>query len=189
MDDFRKTLMMMEPKDRLHAMLEEQMRDKPFSELSAVTFDHEGAALIGHVMLDTLEEQGYSVEDFDAVGALTAASVPIVCAIMAAATSRGEALDGFVMDFVYPATKGPSIAGKRVVLVDSWLSRKSYVQTSSLVTLRNGNELGLDFGIVDAQGAQVVAIASLVGSAGDTIHVVSPDGQAREVPFVKAFEE
>ena len=34
---------------------------------------------------------------------------------------------------------------------------------SSLVTLRNGNELSLDFGIVDAQGATVVAVAALIG--------------------------
>ena len=32
--------------------------------------------------------------------------------------------------------------------------------TSSLVTLRNGNELSLDFGVVEQLGAQVVAITS-----------------------------
>ncbi|MEE1296848.1 MAG: orotate phosphoribosyltransferase [Bifidobacterium sp.] len=181
---------MMEPADRLRAMLEEQVRDRPFSELSPVTFDHDGAELIGHVMLDALEEKGYSVDDFDAAGALTAAAVPIVCAVMAAATSRGESLDGFVMDFVYPSIKGPSIKGKRVMLVDSWLSNKSYVQTSSLVTLRNGNELGLDFGIVEAQGATVVGITSLIGADTSELHVVNPStAQAVDMPFLPIYTE
>ncbi|MEE0654740.1 MAG: orotate phosphoribosyltransferase, partial [Bifidobacterium criceti] len=134
-----------------------------------------------------------SIDDFDAVGALTAAAVPIVCSLMHAAASRGEALDGFVMDFVYPATKGPSIRGKRVILVDAWLSEKSYVQTSSLVTLRNGNELSLDFGIVDAQGATVVAIASLIGGVDieePTVRVIDPvDDTATDVPFIETFHE
>lgn len=83
----------------------------------------------------------------------------MVSAMIQAAASRGEDLDGFVMDFVYPSIKGPSIEGRRVVLLDAWLSEKSYVQTSSLVTLRNGNELSLDFGIVDI-AFLIVAIAS-----------------------------
>lgn len=151
---------MMTPYDQMKTLLRAEMADKPFSELFAATFDHRGAAVVGHLLLDTLEEQGYSIDDFDAVGALTAAAVPLVGAMVQAAASRGEDLDGFVMDFVYPSIKGPSIANKRVILLDSWLSEKSYVQTSSLVTLRNGNELSLDFGVVKAQNAQVVAIAS-----------------------------
>lgn len=182
---------LLEPREQLKILLHEHMENKPFSELSAVTFDHRGASLIGHLLLDTLEEQGYSIDDYDAVGALTAASVPIVCSLMQAAASRGEALDGFVMDFVYPATKGPSIEGKRVILIDAWLSQKSYVQTSSLVTLRNGNELSLDFGIVDAQGAQVVAVASLIGGIDDgVLRVVDPvTGDGHDVPFVEVFPE
>ena len=133
---------MLEPRDQLKTLLQAEMKDKPFSELSSVLFDHRGASIVGHILLDTLEEAGYSVDDFDTVGALTAAAVPLVSAMIQAAASRGEDLDGFVMDFVYPSIS-PSIAGKRVVLIDSWLSEKSYVQTSSLVTLRNGNELSL----------------------------------------------
>lgn len=154
---------MLEPRDQLKTLLQAEMKDKPFSELSSVLFDHRGASIVGHILLDTLEEAGYSVDDFDAVGALTAAAVPLVSAMIQAAASRGEDLDGFVMDFVYPSIKGPSIAGKRVVLIDSWLSEKSYVQTSSLVTLRNGNELSLDFSVVENEGAKVLAVASLIG--------------------------
>lgn len=184
---------MMTPYDQMKTLLRAEMADKPFSELFAATFDHRGAAVVGHLLLDTLEEQGYSIDDFDAVGALTAAAVPLVGAMVQAAASRGEDLDGFVMDFVYPSIKGPSIANKRVILLDSWLSEKSYVQTSSLVTLRNGNELSLDFGVVEAQNAQVVAIASLIGGVDmtePTITVVNPvNGESHALPFIEVFRE
>ena len=176
---------MLEPRDQLKSLLQAEMADKPFSELSSVLFDHRGASIVGHILLDALEESGYSVDDFDAVGALTA--------MIQAAASRGENLNGFVMDFVYPSIKGPSIAGKRVVLLDSWLSEKSYVQTSSLVTLRNGNELSLDFSVVKNEGAEVLAIASLIGGVDmtePTIKVINPvDGSESELPFVEVFKE
>lgn len=184
---------LLDPRDQLKTLLKTELDGKPFCELSVVTFDHRGAAIAGHILLDTLEEQGYSVDDFDAVGALTAAAVPLVTSMILAAASRGEDLDGFVMDFVYPSIKGPSIKGKRVILVDSWLSEKSYVQTSSLVTLRNGNELSLDFGIVEHEGAQVVAVASLIGGVDmekPTITVINPvDDETRELPFVEVYHE
>ena len=182
---------MLEPRDQLKTLLQAEI--KPFSELSSVLFDHRGASIVGHILLDTLEEAGYSVDDFDAVGALTAAAVPLVSAMIQAAASRGEDLDGFVMDFVYPSIKGPSIAGKRVVLIDSWLSEKSYVQTSSLVTLRNGNELSLDFSVVENEGAKVLAVASLIGGVDmvdPTIKVINPvTSEESELPFVEVFKE
>ncbi|KFI47895.1 orotate phosphoribosyltransferase [Bifidobacterium biavatii] len=184
---------LLDPRDQLKSLLKTELDGKPFCELSKVTFDHRGASIAGHLLLDTLEEQGYSVDDFDAVGALTAAAVPLVTSMILAAASRGEDLDGFVMDFVYPSVKGPSIKGKRVVLIDSWLSEKSYVQTSSLVTLRNGNELSLDFGIVEHEDAQVVAVASLIGGVDmdkPTVKVVNPvTDETRELPFVEVYHE
>ena len=184
---------MLESRDQLKTLLQAEMKDKPFSELASVTFDHRGASVVGHILLDTLEEAGYSVDDVDAVGALTAAAVPLVSAMIQAAASRGEDLNGFVMDFVYPSIKGPSITGKRVVLLDSWLSEKSYVQTSSLVTLRNGNELSLDFSVVEREGAEVLAVASLIGGVDmihPTIKVVNPvSGDESELPFIEVYKE
>lgn len=184
---------MLEPRDQLKTLLQAEMKDKPFSELASVTFDHRGASVVGHILLDTLEEAGYSVDDVDAVGALTAAAVPLVSAMIQAAASRGEDLNGFVMDFVYPSIKGPSITGKCVVLLDSWLSEKSYVQTSSLVTLRNGNELSLDFSVVEREGAEVLAVASLIGGVDmihPTIKVVNPvSGDESELPFIEVYKE
>ncbi|MBW3081551.1 orotate phosphoribosyltransferase [Bifidobacterium saguinibicoloris] len=185
----------LEPREQLRTLLATTVVGRPFSELYGVTLDHRSASVMGHVLLDTLEDAGYSVDDFDAVGALTAASVPLVSAAIQAAASRGENLDGFVMDFVFPSVKGPSIKGKRVILLDAWLSEKSYVQTSSLVTLRNGNELSLDFSIVEHEGASVVAVASLVGGVGQgadehEITVISPvDGARHEIPFIQVFHE
>ena len=145
---------MLEPRDQLKTLLQAEMKDKPFSELSSVLFDHRGASIVGHILLDTLEEAGYSVDDFDAVGALTAAAV---------------------------------------VLIDSWLSEKSYVQTSSLVTLRNGNELSLDFSVVENEGAKVLAVASLIGGVDmvdPTIKVINPvTSEESELPFVEVFKE
>ena len=173
---------MLEPREQLATLLKEHVVGRPFSELAAT--------VMGHVLIDALEDAGYSIDDFDAVGALTAASVPMVSAMIQAAASRGEGLDGFVMDFVYPSIKGPSIEGRRVVLLDAWLSEKSYVQTSSLVTLRNGNELSLDFGIVEQLGAKVVAIASLVGGGAKDINVVNPStGDEQTLPFIQVFDE
>lgn len=157
---------MLDPRERLERMVRADINGKPFSELTAVTYDHEGAELAGHVMLDTLEEHGFSIDDFDAVGALTVAAIPLVSAVMHAAASRGQAVNGFVMDFVYPSVKGPSVEGQRVILLDAWLSEKSFVQTSSLVTLRDGNELNLDFAVLRSCGARLLAIAALVGSVG-----------------------
>ncbi|NEG77715.1 orotate phosphoribosyltransferase [Bifidobacterium avesanii] len=183
-------LEMQDPKTQLGRLLAASVAHKPFSELSDVTFHHRGAELVGHVLLDTVEEAGYTLDDFDAVGALTAAAVPLVTSMITAAASRGQDLDGFVMDFVYPSVKGPSIKGKRVILVDSWLSEKSYVQTSSLVTLRNGNELSLDFGIVGNEGAEVLAVAALIGGPFDALKVIHPvTGDETDLPFIRAFDE
>ena len=157
---------MLDPRERLERMVRADITGKPFSELTAVTYDHEGAELAGHVMLDTLEEYGFSIDDFDAVGALTAAAIPLVSAVMHAAASRGQAVNGFVMDFVYPSVKGPSVEGRRVILLDAWLSEKSFVQTSSLVTLRHGNVLNLDFAVMKCCGVRLLSFASLVVSVG-----------------------
>ncbi|MFT8357589.1 orotate phosphoribosyltransferase [Bifidobacterium aquikefiri] len=184
--------------------LARSIQGKAFSELADVTFDHRGAVLIGKVFIKSLQRCGYDLSDFDAVGALTSAAVPIVDAIIHTAAAQGGELNAFVMDFVYPSIKGPSIAGKRVLLVDSWLSEKSYIQTSSLVTLRDGNELGLDFGIITKEGATVVAIASLIGSQQQFVHAPKSDPGPRSfeieavnpatqehatIPFVMVFDE
>ena len=54
----------------------------------------------------------------------------------------------------------------------------------------NGNELSLDFGVVEQLGAQVVAIASLVGGGAKDIQCHQPLHWRKHVlPFVQAFDE
>ena len=38
---------MLEPRDQLKSLLQAEMADKPFSELSSVLFDHRGASIVG----------------------------------------------------------------------------------------------------------------------------------------------
>ena len=42
---------MLEPRDQLKTLLQAEMKDKPFSELSSVLFDHRGASIVGHILL------------------------------------------------------------------------------------------------------------------------------------------
>ncbi|WP_018142495.1 hypothetical protein [Alloscardovia criceti] len=193
---------MLEPQQRLEKLVRAAVQGKQFSELTTVTYHHDGATLAGHALLDVLETNGFSIDDFDAVGAMTTAGVPLVSAMIHAAASRGQILDGFLMDFVFPSIKGPSIRGKRVILVDAWLSEKSFVQTSSVVTLTHGNELNLDFAVLEKEGAQIVAITSLVGSTGaveaygegaeESLHIrlINPITQSETVvPFIPVFSD
>ena len=89
------------------------------------TLHHEAAPLIGHVMLDLLEESGFSVgEEYVAVGGLTMGADPVATAMLHAAASRGLDLDAFV---VRKAAKdhgmkrrieGPDVVGKNVVVLE-----------------------------------------------------------------------
>jgi orotate phosphoribosyltransferase len=185
-------------RDELRAIVAKAVGPKPFSELYDVSLDQRGAALSGRALLDALEqaERSGRVAHVDAVGALTAAAVPLAVAMMDAAGQKGRALDAFCLDFVFPSTKGPAVAGRNVLLLDAWLSERSYIQTSSIVTLHRGNELGLDFGILRAKSATPVAIAALVGGTGaltgersGQIRVINPtDGSAQDLPFLRVFE-
>ena len=63
----------------------------------------------------------------------------------------------------------------------------------ALITLRNGNELSLDFSVVENEGAKVLAVASLIGGVDmvdPTIKVINPvTSEESELPFVEVFKE
>lgn len=95
-----------------------------YVDMRRATLHHEAAPLIGHVMLDMLEEAGFPPDDIDAVGGLTMGADPVATAILHAAASRGLDIDAFV---VRKAAKdhgmkrqieGPDIAGRRVVVLE-----------------------------------------------------------------------
>ena len=125
-----------------------------YVDMRRATLHHEAAPLIGHVMLDLLEENGFSVDDVDAVGGLTMGADPVATAMLHAAAARGLDLDAFV---VRKAAKdhgmkrqieGPSVEGKRVVVLeDTSTTGGSPIQ--AVEALR-------------AAGAQVLAVAVIV---------------------------
>lgn len=95
-----------------------------YVDMRRATLHHEAAPLIGHVMLDMLEEAGLGTDEIDAVGGLTMGADPVAAAMLHAAASRGLDLDAFV---VRKAAKdhgmrrrieGPDVAGRRVVVVE-----------------------------------------------------------------------
>ena len=125
-----------------------------YVDMRRATLHHEAAPLIGHVMLDLLEENGFSVDEVDAVGGLTMGADPVAPAMLHAAAARGLDLDAFV---VRKAAKdhgmkrqieGPSVEGKRVVVLeDTSTTGGSPIQ--AVEALR-------------AAGAQVLAVAVIV---------------------------
>lgn len=125
-----------------------------YVDMRRATLHHEAAPLIGHVMLDLLEENGFSVDEVDAVGGLTMGADPVATAMLHAAAARGLDLDAFV---VRKAAKdhgmkrqieGPSVKGKRVVVLeDTSTTGGSPIQ--AVEALR-------------AAGAQVLAVAVIV---------------------------
>lgn len=184
-----------EEKENLRKMLKGEVGENPFSDLFGVTMRAEAQLLCGSCILDALEEKRIDLTKVGSIGALSPAGVPLVGCCMAAGRERGLSFDGFSMDFVYPSLKGPSVDGKDVVLVDAWISDLGYIQTSSLITLTQRQELELDWSIVKESKANILAISSLVaGSEAEKIpdSLDLRDINTREistVPFAYAFSK
>lgn len=126
-----------------------------YVDMRRATLHHEAAPLIGHVMLDLLEEAGFAPgEDYVAVGGLTMGADPVAAAMLHAAASRGLNLDAFV---VRKAAKdhgmkrrieGPDVKGKRVVVLED-------------TSTTGGSPLEAAKALQEA-GAEVVAVAVIV---------------------------
>lgn len=125
-----------------------------YVDMRRATLHHEAAPLIGHVMLDLLEENGFSVDEVDAVGGLTMGADPVATAMLHAAAARGLDLDAFIVrktakdHGMKRQIEGPSVEGKRVVVLeDTSTTGGSPIQ--AVEALR-------------AAGAQVLAVAVIV---------------------------
>ena len=146
-----------------------------YVDMRRATLHHEAAPLIGHVMLDLLEENGFSVDEVDAVGGLTMGADPVATAMLHAAAARGLDLDAFV---VRKAAKdhgmkrqieGPSVEGKRVVVLeDTSTTGGSPIQ--AVEALR-------------AAGAQVLAVAVI----GDRNTGARERIEAADLPYLYAL--
>jgi len=95
-----------------------------YVDMRRVTLHHAAAPLVGHVVLDLLEEAGLGPDEVDAVGGLTMGADPVATAVLHAAASRGLAVDAFVVRKEAKAhglqrrVEGPDVAGRRVVAVE-----------------------------------------------------------------------
>ena len=107
-----------------------------YVDLRRVTLHHRAAPLIGHVLLDRLEEVGLGPGEIDATGGLTLGADPVATALLHAAASRGLDLDAFVVRKEAKAhglqrrIEGPDIAGRRVVVVEDTSTTGGSVATA-----------------------------------------------------------
>ena len=125
-----------------------------YVDLRRITLHHRAAPLVGHVLLDLLEEVGLGAGEIDAVGGLTLGADPVAAALLHAAASRGQDLDAFVVRKEGKAhgmqrrIEGPEVAGRRVVAVEDTSTTGGSVLTA-VEALREA-------------GADVVGVAVIV---------------------------
>jgi orotate phosphoribosyltransferase len=128
-----------------------------YVDLRRLTLHHEGAPLVGRVLLDLTSDW-----EFDAVGGLTLGADPVAAAMLHAAAARGRDLDAFVVRKQGKAhglqrrIEGPDVAGRRVLAVeDTSTTGASVLQAVEALT---------------EAGAEVVGVAVIVDrGAGDAI--------------------
>ena len=146
-----------------------------YVDLRRVTLHHRAAPLIGHVLLDVLEEAGLGPADVDAVGGLTLGADPVAAALLHAAASRGLDLDAFVVRKEGKAhglqrrIEGPDVAGRRVVAVEDTSTTGGSVLTA-VEALREA-------------GADVVGVAVIVDRATGARERIEAEG----LPYLSVF--
>jgi len=146
-----------------------------YVDLRRVTLHHRAAPLVGHVLLDVLEEAGLGPGEIDAVGGLTLGADPVAAALLHAAASRGQDLDAFVVRKEGKAhgmqrrIEGPDVAGRRVVAVEDTSTTGGSVMTA-VEALR-------------AAGAEVVAVAVIVDRRTGARERIEAEGLAYHSVF------
>jgi orotate phosphoribosyltransferase len=128
-----------------------------YVDLRRLTLHHDGAPLVGRVMLDLTSDW-----EFDAVGGLTLGADPVAAAMLHAAAARGRELDAFVVRKEGKAhglqrrIEGPDVAGRRVLAVED-------------TSTTGGSVLTAVEALTEA-GAEVVGVAVIVDrGAGDAV--------------------
>mgnify|MGYP002737494627 CR=1 FL=1 len=146
-----------------------------YVDMRQATLHHEAGPLIGHVMLDMLEEVGFGAGIAEAVGGLTMGADPVATAIMHAAASRGLDIDAFVVrkeakgHGMKRQVEGPSIAGRDVVILED----TSTTGGSPIQALEAAR----------AAGANVLAVAVIVDRATGAKEKIEAHG----VPYLAAL--
>lgn len=143
-----------------------------YVDMRRLTLHHEAAPLIGHLMLDLLEESGMGVGEIDAVGGPTMGADPVVCAIQHAAASRGLDLDAFLVrkeakgHGMKRQVEGPSIEGRKVVVVED--------------TTTTGGSPMLAVEAARAVGAEVAGVATILDRETEATQVFA----RADLPYV-----
>lgn len=134
-----------------------------YVDLRRVTLDGEAAPLVGQVMTELTGGL-----QFDAVGGLTMGADPVAAAMLHATAAAGGSLDAFVVRKAEKAhglqqrIEGPSIAGRRVVVVED----TSTTGGSPLTAVAACREAGAD----------VVAVAVIADRASGAREKVEAEG-------------
>jgi orotate phosphoribosyltransferase len=143
-----------------------------YVDMRRLTLHHEAAPLIGHLMLDLLEESGMGVGEIDAVGGPTMGADPVVCAIQHAAASRGLDLDAFLVrkeakgHGMKRQVEGPGIEGRKVVVVED--------------TTTTGGSPMLAVEAARAVGAEVLGVATILDRETEATEVFA----RADLPYV-----
>lgn len=134
-----------------------------YVDLRRITLHGEAAPLVGEVMLDLVDDL-----EVDAVGGLTMGADPVATAMLHAAARRGRTLDAFVVrkaektHGLQQRVEGPSIAGRRVLVVED----TSTTGGSPLTAVQAVREAG----------AEVVAVAVIVDRASGAEEALRAQG-------------
>lgn len=147
-----------------------------YVDLRRATLHHRAAPLIGHLLLDLLEENGLGTAEIDAVGGLTLGADPVAAALLHAAASRGQDLDAFVVRKEAKAhgmqrrIEGPDVAGRRVVVVED--------------TSTTGGSPRTAVEAVREAGGEVVGVATIVDRGTGAREVI----EALGVPYLPLLD-
>ncbi|MCK6209636.1 orotate phosphoribosyltransferase [Georgenia sp. EYE_87] len=147
-----------------------------YVDMRRATLHHAAAPLIGHVMLDMLEEAGFGAGEIDAVGGLTMGADPVATAILHAAASRGLDVDAFVVrkeakgHGMRRRVEGPDVAGRRVVVLED-TSTTGGSPLTAIEALREA-------------GAEVAAVAVVVDRDTGAREAIE---SAADVPYLAAL--
>ena len=137
-----------------------------YVDLRRATLHHKAAPLIGKVMLEMLQDAGYSPA---AVGGLTMGADPVATAMLHQAAALGVSLDAFVVrkeakkHGMGRQVEGPSVEGKNVVVLEDTSTTGGSPLTAAEA--------------LEAAGAKVLAVAT----------VVDRDTGAREVIEARGY--
>lgn len=146
-----------------------------YVDMRRATLHHEAGPLIGHVMLDMLEEAGFGPGVVESVGGLTMGADPVATAIMHAAASRALDIDAFVVrkeakdHGMKRQIEGPDISGRNVVVLED----TSTTGGSPIQALEAAREAG----------ANVLAVAVVV----DRVTGAKEKIEAYGVPYLAAL--